>query len=497
MTNKKEKQTFKRLESQGHTRIPHTILPEIYQFDRTKDQNYPISLTESESESESDQNNKTISLSSYTSSSYSSYTSSSQSSYDTYSDSRSVSDSDSTTNSSSSDSEENLKVQMLKLPPRSHSVNQLSTKIFRKKQRGSSIRKSYSIYGKKQKSRITLIRSKSTDTEPLKNFLEKKRNFVTPLLPFHDVPIKWSSKPQTVLVIKKRRNQFVSSVMKNVLNYLIHDLKINVLIEPPVKEEFPDVPCFKEEQKPYLHKFIDFVISIGGDGTLLWTVYQFNLQPVPPLLSFNMGSLGFLAAFDYRRFKETIQLAIEKKFLITFRSRLLCRVYSAKDEILFETNVLNEVVLDRSGSKFISLLKCYCDDVQFTLLSGDGVMVTTPTGSTAYSLSAGGAITHPSMKAILFTPMCSYSVSARPLIFPDSVTLKIKHPKSAKGSCSATFDGRTWGNLENGGYITIQTSKYPLPFMHISNSVSDWFGAISSILGWNEVIYVPKPYDED
>ncbi|KAJ6248474.1 nad kinase [Anaeramoeba flamelloides] len=274
------------------------------------------------------------------------------------------------------------------------------------------------------------------------------------------------------------------------------DLKINVIIESSIKEEFPDLPFFQKEEKKNLHNFIDFIITIGGDGTLLWTVSLFNLQPVPPLLPFNMGSLGFLASFDYREFKKIIKLTLEKNILINFRSRLLCKVYSAKGNLLLEKNVTNEVVIDR-GSNSISFLKCYCDGVQFTMITGDGVMVTTPTGSTAYNLSAGGAITHPSVKGMLFTPMCPYSISARPLLFPNSVTIKIKNPKSAKCNVSVTFDGSKFDDLEYGGYVTIQTYKYPIPSIHVSDSVSDWFSAISTILGWNEVTYAPKPYEED
>ncbi|KAJ6235324.1 nad kinase [Anaeramoeba flamelloides] len=435
----------------------------------------PLKAITNKTNSESNYRSEPETQSSYTSSSFSSYTSSSESSWDSFSSSGTESktsdksdslgtpnstgstsstettdttgstDSTGSTHTNSEDSHEESKIissKLTRLQTKRKHVFSRSQVFFPKK---IGLKRNYSYYGQQTKARIRLMRSQSTDIEPLSNFLAKKRHLVEPLVNTRDLKVKWSSKPKTVLIVKKPNNSLITTVMKKIVNYLMFDLKINVIIESSIKKEFPDLPFFKK---------------------------------------------------DYREFKKIIKLTLEKNILINFRSRLLCKVYSADGDLLLEKNVTNEVVIDR-GSNSISFLKCYCDGVQFTIFTGDGVMVTTPTGSTAYNLSAGGAITHPSVKGMLFTPMCPYSISARPLLFPNSVTLKIKNPKSAKCNVSVTFDGSKFDDLQYGGYVTIQTYKYPIPSIHVSDSVSDWFSAISSILGWNEVTYQPKPYEED
>lgn len=124
---------------------------------------------------------------------------------------------------------------------------------------------------------------------------------------------------------------------------------------------------------------------------------------------------------------------------ISLRHRLLCRIErgsasqqdagnaSAATAPEDEDKVaLNEVVIDRGISPFISNLECYCNNIFVTKIQGDGLIVSTPTGSTAYSLAAGGSMVHPQVPGILFTPICPHSLSSRPLVFPDNIVLKIQ-----------------------------------------------------------------------
>lgn len=104
--------------------------------------------------------------------------------------------------------------------------------------------------------------------------------------------------------------------------------------------------------------------------------------------------------------------------------------------------VLNEVTVDRGESPFLTDITCYCNDKFITTAQGDGIIVATPTGSTAYSLAAGGSMVHPDVPGILLTPICTQSLSFRPIIFPDSVTLRLEIPKDCPDTASVSFDGK-------------------------------------------------------
>ncbi|KAJ3427139.1 nad kinase [Anaeramoeba flamelloides] len=347
------------------------------------------------------------------------------------------------------------------------------------------------------KVRINVIKTNNSKKEKsVDNYFLRGNDFIHPLSARNELKLDWKTKPKTVLLIKQRGDTETTKLMSKMLKLLTFAYQINVLIEPSAKEDFPDYECFDTNDKPNLYQIFDFVISLGGNGTFLYTVSLFNLQPVPPLLGFSVGSLRFLTNYDSKNFRKSIKAAIQGKFFLTLRSRLVCRIFS-DDELVFKTNILNEAVIDRSGSSRVVNLKCYCDNVKFTTISADGVLVSTPTGSTGYNISAGGPITHPAVSGILFTPMCAHSLSARPLLFPDSVVIKIKVAKDSNGICYCTFDGKQYGELKKGMYLTITTSKYPVPSINVNNSVADWFQAISTILGWNERKIKHKPYEED
>ncbi|KAJ6253959.1 nad kinase [Anaeramoeba flamelloides] len=342
------------------------------------------------------------------------------------------------------------------------------------------------------KTPITVIESRSHNTKPIsiRNLCQSR--FIKGPNVRKSLQLKWGSRPKTVLVIKKKDSKSATRITKKILHYLVYGAKVNVLIEPSAQKDFPDNTPFKNDNKSYLNEIVDFVVSVGGDGTILHVCNLFNLQPIPPLLAFHSGTLGFLACYDYKDYRNSIKSTIKGKFFLTLRSRLVCRVFS-NNELVYKTNVLNEVVVGRGSSSHLCNLKCLCDEVSFTRIQADGVLIGTPTGSTAYNLSAGGPITHPSSSGILFTPICAHSLSARPLVFPDSVKLKIKVARSSRGTCTCFFDGINGCTLNRGDYIVISTSKYPLPSINRTNAISDWFSGISTILSWNDRKVVQKP----
>jgi NAD kinase len=178
---------------------------------------------------------------------------------------------------------------------------------------------------------------------------------------------------------------------------------------------------------------------------------------------------------------------------VTMRMRLRCDVYRRGTRTPeFSRVVLNEVSLERGPYSYLSAVDTYVDGEPLTTVQADGIIVGTPTGSTAYSLAAGGAIALPTVPAILFTPICPHSLSFRPVMFPDSARIKLVIPDDARGGVRLSFDGRTQVDdgkrdclLNKGDFLIVRMSKYPLPLVTRKGTVGDWVRSITDKLHWN------------
>ncbi|KAJ1999057.1 hypothetical protein GGI04_004737 [Coemansia thaxteri] len=149
--------------------------------------------------------------------------------------------------------------------------------------------------------------------------------------------------------------------------------------------------------------------------------------------------------------------------------------------------VMNEVVMDRGPSPYLSKIELYGDGNHLTTVEADGLCLATPTGSTAYSLAAGGSLVHPEIPAILVTPICAHTLSFRPMLLPDSMVVRVVLPPDSRNTAWASFDGRHRIELRRGDHIQITASKYPLPTVCASQSqTQDWMASLSRCLNWNE-----------
>ncbi|KAJ1769297.1 hypothetical protein IW140_004296 [Coemansia sp. RSA 1813] len=149
--------------------------------------------------------------------------------------------------------------------------------------------------------------------------------------------------------------------------------------------------------------------------------------------------------------------------------------------------VMNEVVVDRGPSPYLSQLELYGDGNHLTTVEADGLCLATPTGSTAYSLAAGGSLVHPEIPAIMVTPICPHTLSFRPMLLPDTMVLRVVLPPDSRNTAWASFDGRHRTELRRGDHIQITASKYPLPTVCASQSqTQDWMSSLSRCLHWNE-----------
>ena len=147
--------------------------------------------------------------------------------------------------------------------------------------------------------------------------------------------------------------------------------------------------------------------------------------------------------------------------------------------------VLNELLLERGRSPYMATLAAFVDDEPLTTVAADGLIVATQTGSTAYSLSAGGSILSPDTASIVFTPICPHTLSFRPLLFPDSARLRLEVPRDARASAWCSFDGRHSIELAPGDYVTVESSPWPLPLVCRRTALADWVRALKWRLFWN------------
>jgi NAD kinase len=229
----------------------------------------------------------------------------------------------------------------------------------------------------------------------------------------------------------------------------------------------------------------DMVLTLGGDGTVLWACSLFGREAIPPLVPLAMGSLGFMTPFPLNRMDSVLSrvTSVAAGFPLMLRHRLQCRIVRAgepgDDQVPgIATNpflapapcgddvlVLNEVVIDRGMTSTLANVQCFVDKNFVTSVQGDGLIVSTPTGSTAYNLAAGGSMVHPAVPCILFTPICPHTLSSRPVVFPEHVTLHVKVPSDSRFEAYCSFDGRARRALRPGDSVFIQLSQRPVPMV--------------------------------
>ncbi|OLN84491.1 NAD(+) kinase 2 [Colletotrichum chlorophyti] len=269
------------------------------------------------------------------------------------------------------------------------------------------------------------------------------------------------------------------------------------------------------------HMF-DFVITLGGDGTVLYVSWLFQ-RIVPPVLSFSLGSLGFLTKFDFEDHRSILDNAFNKGVTVSLRLRFEGTIMRSQrrkqladsessssqdedgrkpdlvEELIGEESedehthkpdgtfeILNEIVVDRGPNPTMSYVEIFGDDEHFTSVLADGICVSTPTGSTAYNLAAGGSLCHPENPVMLVTAICAHTLSFRPIILPDTIVLRVGVPYDARTNSWASFDGRERMELFPGDYVTISASRYPFASVQAQGRRSeDWVNSISGKLGWN------------
>lgn len=224
---------------------------------------------------------------------------------------------------------------------------------------------------------------------------------------------------------------------------------------------------------------LDLAIVLGGDGAILSAVRAFRDAPVP-VLGINFGRVGFLAATPITRWEETLEGVLAGNALVEPRMRLLLRHRTPEGER--QAVALNDVVVSRAPQESMLQMGLDVGEDWVTDYRADGLIVATPSGSTAYSLSAGGPILAPSMLAIVATPICSQALSNRPLVLHPDSALSIRL-NAAHQRADVVVDGQHFGSLAAGHELCL--SRHPVSYPLISMPDLDPWRRLRDRLGWS------------
>lgn len=220
------------------------------------------------------------------------------------------------------------------------------------------------------------------------------------------------------------------------------------------------------------------IITLGGDGTILSTASWLGARNIP-ILGVNLGGLGFLAETAPEVFLSTLESYLSGHFLIENRSLLKCTALST-GKIFY---ALNDIVIDKAGFHRVIEIITKVDGALLNSYIADGLILSTPTGSTGYSLSAGGPIVIPQAKVIIINPICPHSLTNRPVVIPDESAIYIE-VFTEFDNINIFCDGKKEGAYPSGSAFEIKKGDYVIKLVQIESNA--FYGTLRSKLGWGE-----------
>ena len=266
--------------------------------------------------------------------------------------------------------------------------------------------------------------------------------------------------------------------IKNSLTNFLKKRNSSVLIESKLSNADYDSKIYVTRKT--LVKKSDVLVVFGGDGTLLHIAEEAAINK-KPVIGINLGTLGFLTEGSISKLNSILQEFFEDK-LVPDKRQLLNAIIYKKKKLVSKTNFLNDAVINKGALAKIINLDLFVDDILVSNLRADGIILSSPTGSTAYSLSAGGPIVIPSLPLVIITPICPHTLTNRPLVISNNSNIKIRI--KTKGSpVFLTFDGNSSLEIEND--YDVQVSKSPLKLTLLRSTKTKYFDILKDKLMWS------------
>ena len=223
----------------------------------------------------------------------------------------------------------------------------------------------------------------------------------------------------------------------------------------------------------------DLSVAFGGDGTLLFTARIFSKYGIP-IVGINLGGLGFITEFREEEVLECVECFMEGHYSHEPRMMIDARIHR-KGRLFNETTGLNDLVVTSGGISRLIEFEVSCGDRLIGLYRADGIIIATPTGSTGYSLAAGGPIVEPNMSALIISPICPHSLGARPLVVPAEETIRIKVLSQGR-SVTATVDGQVAFELTDGDEVHVSKSDRVTKLISVGKR--SFFDIVREKLAW-------------
>jgi NAD+ kinase len=226
----------------------------------------------------------------------------------------------------------------------------------------------------------------------------------------------------------------------------------------------------------------DLVVVLGGDGTLIHAAGLLEGRPAP-ILGVNMGSLGFMTEVPQAELYNALEQVLAGQAEVSERMKLRVHLHKGgRKERALDSEVLNDVVIAKSALSRMAELDIRCSGERVTTYKADGVIVATPTGSTAYSLAANGPIMYPTMRGVIIAPICPHTLTQRPLVVPDDENVEIILTNDTE--VYLTLDGQKGQPLQKGDRVQVKQSYNRVHL--VRNPKLDFFGILRAKLRWGE-----------
>ncbi|MEW6658725.1 MAG: NAD(+)/NADH kinase [Thermodesulfobacteriota bacterium] len=237
-----------------------------------------------------------------------------------------------------------------------------------------------------------------------------------------------------------------------------------------------------DSQELPLPAAVDFMVVMGGDGTLLSVARRYARKGIP-ILGVNVGGLGFLTEVSLSELYPAMEQVLAGQYEVEERMILHAAIFR-QGRAFWGENVLNDAVINKGALARIVELTAWIDGEYLTTYRADGLILSTPTGSTAYTLSAGGPIVYPTLRHVILLPICPHTLSNRPIILPETVTVAVTLDKKAE-DVYLTLDGQVGQALNAGDRVEVKCAPHHLKL--IKPPRRSHFEILRAKLGWGEV----------
>ena len=294
---------------------------------------------------------------------------------------------------------------------------------------------------------------------------------------FRPMPTQ-SDRPKSAAIVSRPGRPEVARILPGMMAWFrAHNYQ--VVVDPQTAEYIKDQEVVPRTQMP--SRPLDLVVVLGGDGTFLSAARAMAATDVP-LLGVNLGSLGFLTEVPLPALYPALEAISQGRGTIESRSLIQCTLFRGTEN-LGSSQVLNDVVLNKTAMARLNNYDLSVDKVFVSSYRADGMIVATPTGSTAYSLSAGGPVLVPTVDAFVITPVSPHSLTHRPLVVPDSAEIEIVLKGNAEEEAYLSLDGQPGVALRDGDRVLCSRSAHKV---NLFRTGTDFFEVLRTKLKWGE-----------